>query len=958
MDGDPNAGAKPGVAFGPFRLSATQRLLTKEGVALQLSSRALDILIALIERPGEVVSKTDLISRAWPDLTVDESSLRVQVAGLRKILGDGKAGARYVANVPGRGYCFVAPVTRPDTPKTVLSEELTNSVQSTRLPPRLARMVGRDETVRSLSEQLAATRFVTIHGPGGIGKTTVAVAVAHAQLAAFKGEVLFLDLGARSDPRLVPSALAGALGLPVQSSDPTSTLVNFLRDRRMLLILDSCEHVIEAAAALAERIFLEASQISILTTSRETLRVEGEHVHQLSALDSPPEGVELTFAQILSFPAASLFVERAAASGHRLELSDADAPVVAEICRKLDGIALAIELAAGRVGAHGLHETAALLDNRLRLLWHGRRTALPRHQTLNATLDWSYDLIADLEQAVLRRLSVFVGAFSLQGAQAVAADEIVESAHVAEAMTQLVAKSLVSANDDGTTMRYRLLDTTRAYAHAKLTNSGEAEAVARRHAVHCQALLERTDRISPVENQSKRRAALAEDLGNIRAALEWSFSEGGDIGLGLELAASSARLFLDLSLLSECHCWTERALAALDETTRGSTCEMELQAGLGHSLMFTKGNSEQASAALTRGLELAEALEDRFSQFRLLSRLHIYHRRRGNISRLLPIAQRAEAVTAHIGDPVGIGAAHALLGASYHLVGNQVEARIHLEASLARPRASQDINSSHFFFQLPFPHDAMIALARTLWIQGFPDQAALAARQAAQEGAALRDIVMFCIPLIWGAPVFRWIGDRTTVEEHTERLLAHAAKHSLEPYLAVGDGLKGEVLIERGEIDRGIDLLRRSLASLRAQRYELYTPGLACTLAEGLALSGRLDQALATIDDTIALVERNGGAFNMPELLRIQGEILGRAADERRAESRLQQAIALSDQQSALSWRLRAAMSLARLHLRAGHRAQAREALAETYQRFHEGFDTADLKAAKLLLDEIGPAAA
>src|ERR1700710_880882 len=305
-----------GVAFGPFRLFVGQRLLEKAGIPIALGSRALDILIFLVERAGNVVSKEELISRVWPNVTVDENRLRVHVAGLRKVLGDGQAGYRYVTNISGRGYCFVAPIVPLAEPKVASNLDLMISDQAHRLPLRLARMVGRDEAVRTISD-LLATRFVTIQGPGGIGKTTVAVSVGHAQLAAFEGAVRFVDLGSLQDPGLVPGAVASALGLPVGSTDPTSRLISFLRDRRMLLILDCCEHVIEAVAALAERVFQEAAQISILATSREALRVEGEHVYRLSALESPPEGAELTAMQVLAFPAAHLFVERASAGSHR-----------------------------------------------------------------------------------------------------------------------------------------------------------------------------------------------------------------------------------------------------------------------------------------------------------------------------------------------------------------------------------------------------------------------------------------------------------------------------------------------------------------------------------------------------------------------------------------------------------------------------------------------------------------
>jgi predicted ATPase/DNA-binding winged helix-turn-helix (wHTH) protein len=470
------------ISFGPYRLFATERLLEKDGVALTLGSRALDLLIALIERTTEVVSKRELMAKVWRDLVVDEGSLRFHIAVLRKVLGDGQSGVRYVANVAGRGYCFVAPISRAAV-KPPLAESFAAD-RAAKLPAPLLRMVGRDEAVQAISAQLLGQRFVTVVGPGGIGKTTVAVSVAHAQLAEFGGAVHFIDLGALDDPSLVPSALASTLDLSVDSDCPTRALLAFVRDQRMLLVLDSCEHVIEPAAAVAERIFREAPQVHILATSRESLRVEGEQVHCLPPLECPPEAAGLTTAEAMSFPAVRLFVERIAASGNPFVLSDADAPIVADLCRRLDGIALAVELAASRVAALGVRGTAALPDSQLRILRQGRRTALPRHQTLDATLDWSHDLLSEFERAVLRRLAVFVGSFSLEAAQSVAAQTPIDRGQVTEAVASLVAKSLVATEIGATSVRYRLLNTTRAYAQGRLIQSGEAPAVALRHAIY------------------------------------------------------------------------------------------------------------------------------------------------------------------------------------------------------------------------------------------------------------------------------------------------------------------------------------------------------------------------------------------------------------------------------------------------------------------------------------------
>src|ERR1700739_451001 len=404
-----NPEPKDVLSFGPFSLFAAERLLKKDDEPVPLGDRALDILIALAERPGEVVTRKDLISRVWPDVTVEEANLRFQMAALRKALGDRRDGARYISNISGRGYCFVAPVTRSGTEQLVPVIGIATTERVQKLPPRPARMVGRDDTVRSLTQQLQEWRFVSIVGPGGVGKTTVAISVAHALSDGFHDAVFFIDLAALTEAKLVPTAIASVLGLMVQTQDPVVGLLAFIGDRKILLVLDNCEHVIGVAAALGARGVSEPPQAHIRATSREALRVEGEQVHLLYSLDCPPDNAGLTAMEALRYPAAQLFMERAAASGYGAELSDIDAPIVARSCRRLDGIALAIELAASRVGSLWIRGVGEVLYNRFSLLWHGRRTALPRHETLNAMLDWSYSLLSEREKVVLCRLSVFVG---------------------------------------------------------------------------------------------------------------------------------------------------------------------------------------------------------------------------------------------------------------------------------------------------------------------------------------------------------------------------------------------------------------------------------------------------------------------------------------------------------------------------------------------------------------------
>src|SRR6266436_7801369 len=698
------------ICFGPFRLAASERVLKKEGVRVRLGSRALDILIALVERPTEVVSKRELIARVWPDLAVDEGSLRYHVLALRKVLGEGRSCTRYVTNVSGRGYCFVAPISRAAAQPAPLRNSRAHSPVG--LPPSPTGMVGRDETVQLVSEELTARRFLTIVGPGGIGKTTLATAVGHTMLAAFDGAVHYVDFGPLGSPSLVTNRVASTVGLPVNFDDPLAALPAFLRDRRLLLVLDSFEHLIETIAPLAERIFREAPEVHILATSREPLQVEGEQVHRLDPLAFPPDDESLTATSALTFPAVQLFVERAAAKGGGFKLNDADAPIVGKVCRKLDGVALALELAAGRVGVYGINGIASLLDGPCRLLWQGRRTALPRHQTLCAMLDWSCNLLPESERMILRRLSVFVGAFSLEAAQFVVAGDILEREQVAEAMAGLVTKSLVAVETNRTGTLYRLLDTTRAYVLAKMVDSGERNTIAQRHAVYYREFLERIEIASLTGSKSNGAIETWRHVSNVRAALEWSFSEQGDKELGTALAAASAPLFLELSLLTECRFWMERAIAELD--VRGDRREMELQEALAVSLMLIKGNGEEVHAALTTALSLAQVLNLPDRQMRLFAAQHTFLVRIGDFRGAAAVAEQNEALAKRIADPTGMMIANWMLGASHHLLGDQASARRHCETAL-KPELIQ--NSSLIRSGNDQRIRALVVLARSLWLE-------------------------------------------------------------------------------------------------------------------------------------------------------------------------------------------------------------------------------------------------
>jgi predicted ATPase len=922
------------IDFGPFRLSVAERLIERAGEPVPLGGRAMDVLIALVERAGDVVSQRELIDRVWPNVTVDDGSLRYHVSALRKSLGDGQGGARYVINVPGRGYCFVSPTTGPGPVATAHA-----------MPSRPRRMVGRDAAVEAISAQLAASRFVTLVGPGGIGKTTVAVTVGHA-LATSYDSVCFADLGSLADPRLAPSLLAAALSLVVHSDDVIPSLVASLGDKRMLIILDSCEHVIETVSNLAEAIFERASGVHILATSREALRVKGEHVHRLAPLDCPPTGDALTPAEVLAYSAAQLFADRVYA------LPDADAPAVARICTKLDGIPLAIELAASRVEAYGVEGVDRLLDSRLSLLWQGRRTAPPRQQTLNATFDWSYQLLDEAEQATLRRLIPFAGAFSLEAAEFVASGAEVGASEIAEIMVSLVAKSLVASETHAGRARYRLLDTTRAYLHGKSAALGEADAAARRHAEFFRDLLERIGANAPAFSEARGFRAYSEHLGNVRTALEWAFSDCGDARLGISLAAAAAPLFLEMSLLTECRRWTERAL-----NTRAATedprSEMELQASRGLSLMYTEGNGASVLEALTRALDLAERLGQLGAQLRLIGCLNQYHYRTGDFRGAVALAERALDVAREMADPTGLAVAEWMLGTSQHVAGNLKSALIHCRGALTPPIATARADFMHNGIDLRIR--TLCALVGAQWGCGDADEAADTARYAVAEAAALEHPVSLSAALICAAFVFLQIGNLSDAEALIEQVISEAEKNSLAPFQAAALGLRGGLAIRRGEAAKAIPLLSDCLEIMRSRRHDVLVSLFARDFAQALVMTGRLDEALATIERVLSEVETVGASVDLPELLRLKGSLLlkMRSSNLAAAEDCFRRSLDLARAQGALIWELRTVATLARVRAYQGDRAEALHVLAPVYARVTQGFETADVRAARELLDAL-----
>lgn len=531
-----------------------------------MGSRAIDLLLALVDRHGCLVTKHELMDLVWPGVVVEENNLQVQVSTLRKVLG-----ARSIVTVPGRGYRFVEPVvidtgepsSPPPTARTADSVEAlwaaaTGDSPLSALPAMPTRILGRDRDLAAL-EDLTPRPLVTIVGPGGIGKTALALAAAHAGQRHHRDGAVWVELAAINDAALVVTVIAQALGLPSHSEVPLASLVVGLQGLNVLLVIDNAEHLLESVAEVVKAIMAGAPEVRVMVTSQLALKVPAEQVFRLNALSVPEHGASTEEA--MSHGAVALFVDQAQAADRRFGLGDSNVAMVIALCHRLDGVALAIKLAAARMPLLGLQGIWMRLDERFRLLAsRNAQSLLPaRHQTLLAALEWSHELLGEPEQTVFRRLSVFSGGFSLALASAVTSDEHMDEWVVIDLLGELVDRSLVAVDallEGADAPRYRLLESTLAFAELKLADSGEAESLARRHAHALAELMERSYDDYWAMADTAWLNTYGPEIDNVRKALEWARAH--DPALAVALLGSASALFLLLGLAPE---WRQHALA-------------------------------------------------------------------------------------------------------------------------------------------------------------------------------------------------------------------------------------------------------------------------------------------------------------------------------------------------------------------------------------------------------------
>jgi predicted ATPase/DNA-binding winged helix-turn-helix (wHTH) protein len=558
--------------FGPFRLLVEQRELLAHGVPVPLGQRAFDILLLLVSRYGQLVTKDELMAEVWPGIVVEENNIQVHVSTLRKVLAKAGGDARYLVTVPGRGYRFVAPVdcisgAPPETRAPALPDQAAAPIPSANnnLPQQLTPLIGREPEIAEIESRLARHGLVTLTGAGGVGKTRLAIEAGRSLLDRYPDGVWLAELAPLNDAQLVTSTIGEVLDVNLTASAAaTDTLVVALKGKQLLLIIDNCEHVITETARVTEALIKACPRMSILASSRERLAIAGETVIRVPSLPTPLESAALTAASAREYASVRLFAERAKALGVGFDLTRANAATVGSICQRLDGIPLAIELAVPRLKVLSVEQLACGLDERFRLLTGGSRTAMPRHQTLHALIDWSYALLSEAEKLLLARLSVFAGSATLASVIAVVAGGGIPQEQVGDLLLSLLEKSLVQADPSTNDMRYRLLESTRFYASEKLL---DASATRRRHAKHFAARFAQAMAEWEATSTQQWLANYEADLDNLRGALVWAFGPSGDLAAALDLVGYSHVLWAELGLMLEHRRWVDQALAKLDKKT-------------------------------------------------------------------------------------------------------------------------------------------------------------------------------------------------------------------------------------------------------------------------------------------------------------------------------------------------------------------------------------------------------
>jgi predicted ATPase/DNA-binding winged helix-turn-helix (wHTH) protein len=936
-------------SFGPFCLIPARQLLLRSGIPVRLGSRALAILTGLAERRGELVTRDELMAIAWPKLFVHESNLKVNMANLRRSLGDTQKEPTYVATVIGRGYRFVASVELgvcASIDRNVVPERSVFSG----LPPA-REIVGRDEEIARIVAELRQEQHVTVVGPGGIGKTTVAIAAAQALESEYADGACFVDLSTFDDPMLLPSALAAALGIRGNAEDMLTAVIDHLGQRQMLVLFDNCEHVLPAAALFARRFASSVARSKILATSRQALGTFAERVIRLDPLTVQDATDGLTIEEAMRFASLELFALRAAEwAGYKLVKSDC--AVVAQICRSLDGIPLAIELAAANMVDHTAAELCAMLGEHLSFQNRRIEGQLARHETLLATIDWSYRLLSQSEAAIFRIVSVFASGFEATEVAALAETMAISPVDVTICLGSLVAKSLLTAEVSGAGLRYRMLDSTRRFALERLREDPLESDMRIRHAERILAIFEQAEQEWNRHETDGWTGRYLDRLPDLRAVLTWAFGPGRYPDLGVRLVKSSLPFWFAIALLSEALVRVEEALNHA-ESTSDDLLKTKLSCSRAWILMFAGTRISESEDAWLDAISRARTAGDVGYQLHALVGLAFHSMNKGRLVEAAKWLNEFSDSSARQENWSAAQDGERLLAWSKLHTGELAESRQILDRMAAKyPRPNAEALLAGF--QIDPYIGTRCYLPLCAWLMGQRDYAETVAREAVDAAGDAGHLFAQSHALTVGALTVAFFnGDPDALAACLAKLQSIHRQmtpgiwiHSTQFFGAVLKDLRGD--------PSAVAELQEAARSIMGTKYRLRIGIWLGTLADALARRGRIAEADGVIDEAIQYQVQQNERWCRPELLRIKASILRRSGRRSAIESRLREALEEAHAIGALSFEIRAANDLAAHYLDLNRRDDAVRLLIPVLGRFSEGFGTKDLVAASQLLKRMG----
>ncbi|MEX3969606.1 winged helix-turn-helix domain-containing protein [Paraburkholderia caribensis] len=930
------------IVFGPFRLNPTERALYAGTEKLDIRSRTFDVLLALVTHPDQVVTHSMFNELIWPGAAVEDVNLRVQIAHLRRMFEKHHTGYRCIESVPGRGYRFVGKVIYEERLLGITDRGISLGIPQEEFVEGndFGALIGRWPDLTAIERLLSKNRLVTIVGPGGVGKTSLALAAMRNYCAARSINAICVELSSVASEDMVASALASALGVVAVVSSPIEATVSALRGKRIFLMIDCCEHLMGGVTRMVETIQRNCDGVTVLATSREPLRAHDEWVYRLQPLATPNTEARLSCDDAFQYASVRLFLARAKSAIHGFSLTAENVAEVCALCLALDGLPLAIELAAARLEIFEISDLLAAIDQRLGLLTRGRRTDLPRHQTLRSTIDWSYNTLSDMEKMALRRVSIFKGSFTLDQASALLDDSVASVPNVVSVFGELVDKSLIVAGLYGMAGTFRLLDSTREYGLEKLAGNGELSEVARSHAQFFCLLFTEPATFRPPDDALSPLATDRRILDDVRSALTWAFSNEGMPSIGIALTWSCAPLFYQLSLFDE---YRERVKVALKFIRRATTQEADADADAEYRLQLAYAQADYLTQDLERGvaprafqyaLALAEKFNDRARQFQTLYGTIIMTVRSGEYDEAAELNNRLLTLTdAH---PDGLALYHRLATLIQTQRGKLALASRHAHDAL-RHASAKETSLRRDLTRYALRPAVLAHESRVLWLTGFSDDAVEVAAKSVAEAIQLNHKLSICCAVALGAcSVTAWTGDIV----------------ALRGYLDILEPLTDETSLINWQ----------GQAQCFKYAFPGHEPGSSKHYWDQFErLAPSTQEILATVNGrflTPAVIDRakSGKAgYATAEILRALGDNLlatGRAACSV-SEDLYRSAIAVARQQGTTSWELRAATSLAKLKHRAGEFHEAEDLLHNAMTLIKQGHSTRDYRAATSLLEEI-----